>query len=115
MTGVTLFGRFIHHGAHLRPVRGINNLPHVVEDAHLIDTFLGTDGVYGPVHPLRLILEHVIVDTALDCLTHQIGTENDLLDELISLSINVHRCIDADNQNRDGAHITNQLEAEATV
>ena len=72
MTGVALLGRLIHHGAHFLSIGRVDNLSQIIEDAHLVDALLGTDGIDSTVQPLGLILEHVIAHTTLDGLTDQV-------------------------------------------
>ena len=67
------------------------------------------------MEPLGLILEHVIAHTALDGVTHQTGALDDLMDELVSLVIDVHLGVNTYDQNGDGTHRANQLEAESSV
>ncbi len=109
MAGVALLGRFIHHGAHFCSVGGVDNLSQVIEDSYLLDSFLGTNGINSTVEPIGLILEHVISHAALYGLTHPAGTLNNLMDELISLGINVHRGINANDEHGDDTHRANQL------
>jgi hypothetical protein len=62
-----------------------------------------------------LVLEHIIAHTSLDGVTNQTCVPDHFLYQLISLGVDVYRGVNANDQDGDSTHGTDQLKTQTSI
>jgi hypothetical protein len=87
MTDVAGFGILIHVVLYLRLVGGKHNLALFVEDTDKVNTFLLTDGLDHPMHPLSVAHQHVVSGTPKHGIAEYASPPKDFGDKLLILML----------------------------